>query len=137
MKFIFALLILTTHALAREVTFNVSQTANKKGNLLVAFFNDAGTFPDKTPYKTMIVPADGASEIKLSIDLPDGDYAVSTFLDENKNGKLDTNFLGIPKERFGFSRNPRILTGAPSYQDCEISVSEESQNHDIRLIKLF
>lgn len=137
MRLLIGLILLTTQSFASAVTFNVSQTANKKGKLFVAVFNDAGTFPDKTPFKTMIVPTEGSSEIKVVLDLPDGDYAVSLFLDENNNGKLDTNFLGIPKERFGFSRNPRILTGAPSYQDCEINVSEESSTFDIRLIKLF
>lgn len=137
MKLLLISALLSSAAFAREVTFNVTQTANKPGNLLVAVFNDAGTFPDKTPYKTIIIPTQNSAEIKVKLDLPDGDYAVSLFIDENKNGKLDTNFLGIPKERFGFSRNPRILTGAPSYQDCEISVSEEASHFDIRLIKLF
>lgn len=137
MKILFGLLLLSSQAFAREVVIKVSQTANRPGNLFVAVFNDAGKFPDKTPFQTMIIPTQSAPEIKVMLDLPDGDYAVSMFLDENKNGKLDTNFLGIPKERFGFSRNPRILTGAPSYQDCEINVSPETSVFDIRLNKLF
>ena len=73
----------------------------------------------------------------MKLNLTEGDYAICLFLVENNNGKLDTNFLGIPKERFGFSRNPRIIAGPPSYQDCEIQVSSERKSFDIRLLKLF
>lgn len=136
MKILIILALLCSQAFAREVTLKVSQTANKTGKLYVAVFNNPGNFPDKTPFRTMIVPTLNSSEIKVKLDLPDGDYAISLFLDENGNGRLDTNFLRIPTERFGFSRNPRILTGAPSYQDCEVRVSEEVSAFDIRLIKL-
>jgi len=36
-----------------------------------------------------------------------GKYAVSVFHDENSNGKLDTNFLGIPREGVGASNNAK------------------------------
>jgi uncharacterized protein (DUF2141 family) len=47
--------------------------------------------------------------------LPVGWYAVSVVHDENNNSVLDANFLGIPKEPYGFSNNPRGL-GKPSFE---------------------
>ena len=38
-------------------------------------------------------------------DLKAGTYAIRCFHDENNNGELDTNFIGIPKEGFGFSND--------------------------------
>lgn len=137
MKYFFFLALIASNAFATEVTLNVSQTANRNGKLYVAVFNDPGTFPDKTPFKTAIVPTNGAATVNVKLDLPEGDYAVSLFLDENGNGKLDSNFLGIPKERFGFSNNPRIIAGPPSYQDCDVRVGNSAAKFDIRLIKLF
>jgi uncharacterized protein (DUF2141 family) len=44
-----------------------------------------------------------------SFDIPPGTYAVKFHIDENENGKLDTNFLGIPKEQYGISNNILFL----------------------------
>ena len=44
-----------------------------------------------------------------SFDIPPGTYAVKLHIDENENGKLDTNFLGIPKEQYGISNNALFL----------------------------
>jgi uncharacterized protein (DUF2141 family) len=51
-------------------------------------------------------------------DLPAGTYAVSVFHDENANGKVDTNFLGIPKEGLASSRNARGFLGPPKFKDA-------------------
>ena len=44
-----------------------------------------------------------------SFDIPPGTYAVKLHIDENENEKLDTNFLGIPKEQYGISNNILFL----------------------------
>jgi uncharacterized protein (DUF2141 family) len=46
---------------------------------------------------------------KQSFEIPPGTYAVKLHIDENENGELDTNFLGIPKEQYGISNNGRFL----------------------------
>jgi len=48
-------------------------------------------------------------------DIPPGTYALAVVHDENMNGKLDTNWLGIPKEGYGFSNDVKALLGAPSF----------------------
>ena len=54
--------------------------------------------------------------------LKDGVYAVAMIHDENANGKLDTNFIGIPTEGIGVSNNPR-LTGAPGFDEAKFKIS--------------
>lgn len=54
--------------------------------------------------------------------LAPGRYAVSAFHDANANAKLDT-FAGIPKEGYGFSRNPPFKPRAPKFSEAEIAVS--------------
>jgi uncharacterized protein (DUF2141 family) len=48
-------------------------------------------------------------------DVPPGTYALAVIHDENMNGKLDTNWLGIPKEGYGFSNDVKALLQAPSF----------------------
>src|SRR5271157_350331 len=48
-------------------------------------------------------------------DIPPGTYALAVIHDENMDGKLDTNFLGIPKEGYGFSNGAKALLSSPSF----------------------
>jgi uncharacterized protein (DUF2141 family) len=66
--------------------------------------------------------------------VPPGKYGVAVFHDENANMKLDRNFLGIPKEGFGFANNPRVLLSAPSFQAASAQVSCPVTEIRIRLI---
>lgn len=56
-----------------------------------------------------------------------GDYAVKVFHDENDNGKLDANFLGIPTEKYGFSNDARGTFGPPGYEDSRFSFNGKSK----------
>jgi uncharacterized protein (DUF2141 family) len=49
-----------------------------------------------------------------------GTYAVSVFHDENSNGRLDTNFLGIPREGVGASNNAKGRFGPPKFHDASV-----------------
>jgi uncharacterized protein (DUF2141 family) len=121
---------------AETVKVTIEHNPSRKGNILIAVFNDPGEFPDKKSISRKIIPSelDGSSTIEL--ELAQGDYAISVFLDENRNNNLDTNILGIPKELFGFSNNPRILTGPPSFLESEITIDGSNKAFKIKLIKL-
>ena len=137
MKIFFLLILISFSALSAPVKLSFSQTMGKQGKIFFAIFDSSSQFPKGTPVQTGSVTVTGEREIAANVDLPAGEYAISVFLDENNNGKLDQNALGIPRERFGFSNNPRILTGAPSYRDCAVRVLDQENDFPIRLIKLF
>ncbi|MBC6399941.1 MAG: DUF2141 domain-containing protein [Ekhidna sp.] len=56
-----------------------------------------------------------------------GDYAVSIFHDENNNGELDTNFIGVPTEPYAFSNNAKGRFGPPRFEDCQFELEETTQ----------
>ncbi len=59
-------------------------------------------------------------EVIVVIDsLKYGEYAVRVFHDENKNGKIDTNFLGIPTEDYGYSNDASGWFGPPSWEKAK------------------
>ncbi len=75
-------------------------------------------------------------EISFCIPLTrPGDYAVAVYHDKNGNKKFDKNFLGIPKERFGMSNNPRFGTRAPKYEEAVFTVPETGKEILIKLRK--
>ena len=59
-------------------------------------------------------------------DLPEGRYAVNAFHDENNNGELDTNLVGIPSEGYGFANDPSTTFGPPDFEDAAVTVGEAS-----------
>ena len=52
-----------------------------------------------------------------------GTYAISVFHDENSNGKLDTNFMGIPREGVGASNNAKGHFGPPKFDAAAFQYS--------------
>lgn len=70
---------------------------------------------------TRIVPSAAAGDIRMT-GLAPGDYALLVIHDENRNGRLDKTF-GLPREGFGFSRNPAMRMGPPHYQDVRFTIA--------------
>jgi uncharacterized protein (DUF2141 family) len=64
-------------------------------------------------------------------DIPPGTYAMAVVHDENMNGKLDTNWAGVPTEGYGFSNNAKGVLGAPSFEAA--SFSYDGRNVDLTM----
>ena len=94
---------------------------------------NARTFPDcKADPQARHLTVPGTQTTLSFRDLPSGDYAVSLIHDENGNGRLDT-FAGIPREGVGFSRNPRLGLGAPSFSAARFSVTNGASDQRVQL----
>lgn len=104
-----------------------------KGQILVCVTRQARFFPDCThdPDRWHMAVAVKSGVIALGAMAP-GDYAIAIIHDENGNGKLDT-FAGIPREGVGFSRNPVLRFGAPSFRSARFAVAGAPVEQDIRL----
>jgi len=59
-------------------------------------------------------------------DVAPGTYAIKAFHDVDANGKLDTNFMGIPKEPYGFSNDAMGTFGPPTFQQASFAVGASS-----------
>lgn len=66
-------------------------------------------------------------------DIPPGTYALAVVHDENMNGKLDANWLGIPTEGYGFSNDAKAFLGAPSFSAASFLYDGRNVDLTIRL----
>jgi uncharacterized protein (DUF2141 family) len=66
-------------------------------------------------------------------NIPHGTYAIKLYHDENSNGKLDSNFLGIPKEPYGFSNNVRGRFGPPSFKKAQFTFHTDTLTVTIKI----
>lgn len=122
-----------------NLAVTVNGLKNQKGQICFSLFSSSRGFPksNKRALQAKCVKLRNNS-VKLNIpSLKAGTYALAMFHDINGDGKLNTNSLGIPKEGFGFSRNPRILTGPPKFGDSAVFVVGSSTNIQINLNYLF
>jgi uncharacterized protein (DUF2141 family) len=69
-------------------------------------------------------------------NLKPGTYAIALLHDANSNGKDDRNFMGMPVEGFGFSRNPAVRTKAPAFSEASVPVSGTATNIKINVTYL-
>lgn len=114
---------------ANELQIKVEGFKTNKGHILYILFDKAEGFPDEpsSSVRQGKVPVKEAKEGFVLKDLEPGKYAVSVIHDENDNDKLDTNFLGIPKEGVGFSNNPKLMFGAPEFDKCSFDFAKNTK----------
>ncbi len=123
-----------------SIQVKVTLPANAHGQIAYLIFTSAEGFPGDRG-KAMrhgFVPVVTSTTNEQTLDLgplPSGLYAVSIYLDKNGNHKLDTNWLGIPKEPVGASNNPKGRIGPPHFDECAFSHGDGNQSISINLVR--
>ncbi|HET6215454.1 MAG TPA: DUF2141 domain-containing protein [Acidobacteriaceae bacterium] len=119
------------------LTVRVVNARNANGVVRIALFQSADGFPGNASealhtQSEKIDPQTLTAEAVFS-GIPTGTYAVMVFHDENGNGKLDKNMLGIPREGYGASNNSAKKMRAPTFDEAKFSLSSD-QTIEIRLL---
>lgn len=107
-----------------KLTVNISNVPSLKGEIIIGVFNKEQNFlKDGAAIKTYTLKINEMSETIVIEDLPRGDYAISIYHDENSDSECNLNFMGIPKEAYGFSNNFKPKFSAPEFKNCKFSLS--------------
>lgn len=119
-----------------DLYIEVQDLRNFEGNLSIVLFNQEDGFPEDASkalnWKTIDLNREKPAFIFS--DLPAGTYAFSILHDEDENGKMEKNFLGIPKEGFGFSNNYRPRVKNPSFEDAAFRLKPGENNLVIEMV---
>jgi uncharacterized protein (DUF2141 family) len=104
-----------------------------KGLIQLCLTADATAFPDCKSGGNGIKRTLSAATPRIRFEgLPPGDYAVAVIHDANANARLDT-MLGIPREGFGFSRDPAIRFGPPRFAAAQFAVAAGGASQQVRM----
>jgi uncharacterized protein (DUF2141 family) len=109
---------------------------NSTGTVDCALFDSPEGFPVEallSATKVMVMKVRNSQARCDFEDIPPGTYALAVFHDENMNGKLDTNWLGIPKEGYGFSNDVKPLLGTPPFSAASFKYDGGTLDLTIRL----
>ena len=113
-----------------EVTVkNIKET---KGTIRVGLFATENDFL-KNAVEGKIVKANGTEVTVIFENLKPGEYGISVIHDENENGKLDSNLIGIPKEGFAFGNNAMGTFGPPDFEKAKVIIADKPLKHVITL----
>lgn len=123
--YVFACLAISPYvAYADTLLVTVNGVKAGEGSLRVAVFDEAhrDDFPDGKFLFGVVVPATGEQMTVEISDIDQGEYAIAVIQDLNENEILDKNFLGIPKEPYGFSG--KWKSGGSSYNKALFNTDE-------------
>lgn len=109
-------------ASAGQLNMEVTGLNSDQGQVICRIFETAETFPRGAVFKSVLGTIKGGVAVCAFGDVSNGDYALAAAHDANANNKMDTNFLGLPREGYGFSRDAKPSFGPPSYEDAVFTV---------------
>ena len=129
-KFLILIQFIIINISADQLTIKISGQT-KAGILNLGIYNNAEAYDqsvqgEERSERGLFSGIDSYIELKEShefvINLPEGTYAIALFVDANENLKIDKNFLGIPKEQYGFSNNAMGKLSGPSFEQAKFQV---------------
>ncbi len=111
-------------ALAQKTKVNVSEIKSDKGNIVLSLFKDQETFRNEKPFKKIVFTKKGLvnGAIELNLAIEPGIYGITILDDEDKNGEMEKNLVGIPKEGFGFSNFYLDKLKRPVFDDFKTEI---------------
>ncbi len=101
------------------LTVEIDQLRNNNGKLLLELNNE-----DEEIIQGFSETIANNKCVIVIKDLKPGKYAFKFFHDENNDEEINTNFMGIPKEGYGFSNNAKGTFGPPSFDKMLFELSK-------------
>lgn len=121
-------------AASASIDLAITGLRSEKGDVLVCLSANPKYFPncgkDAKARKLKVSAADAGS-IQI-VGVKPGTYAVALVHDENANGKMDLR-LFLPREGFGFSRNPKIGMGPPKFESAQFTVGTQDAHYAVKM----
>jgi len=109
-----------------KVEITVKNLQEIKGTVRMAVYSGEGSFM-KNSLTSKEVKVTAREVTIIFENVKPGEYAISTYHDIDDNKELNTGFMGIPKEPYGFSNDARGTFGPPSYKEAKFKVEGNSK----------
>jgi uncharacterized protein (DUF2141 family) len=108
-----------------NITVEITGLRSSEGKVGISLFNSEEGFPGDSDraIERAYIDIQNQSAIVIFENLAPGKYAIAVYHDEDEDGEIETNFIGIPKEGTGSSNNPKARMGPPRYEDCKFDIA--------------
>jgi uncharacterized protein (DUF2141 family) len=109
-----------------KVEVTVKNIQELKGTIRMAVYSGEDNFMQKE-LTSKDVKVTGKEVVVVFENVKAGEYAISTYHDVDNNKELNTGFMGIPKEPYGFSNDARGTFGPPTYEKAKFKVTGDTK----------
>lgn len=116
---------------ATKIAIHVTGVEDDRGHVRVELCTKQTFLTGACPYSAA-APAT-AGETVVEVQAPPGEYAIQAYHDDTDTGRVHLNFLGIPKERIGFSNDAPLRLHGPRWDDAAIDVGTDPRSVSLRL----
>ena len=119
-----------------KLTIEVQGLRNTEGVLSIIIFNSPEGFPEdvEKAFRWKRIEIRSETEHFHFENVPEGTYAFAILHDEDENGEMKKNFLGMPKEGFAFSNNYRPKVKNPAFEDAAFEVRGKTETLEIEMV---
>jgi uncharacterized protein (DUF2141 family) len=111
----------------------ISNIRQAKGKIWIAMFRPNEKFGNEKPNIYKIIDIQSLATQRADFEIEPGRYALAVYHDLNDNSILDKNFIGIPKEPYGFSNDFRPKFSPPTFEDCAFDVPQQGRVLSVKL----
>lgn len=124
-----AAVALSVRVHAADLKIHLVGLRNTQGSLRLSLYNSAATFlqADERLANVKIARIWSNPVLICFAGLPPGTYAVTVHHDENNDGQINRNLLGIPREGYGFSNDAQGAVGPPSFAKAAVTLAQTDE----------
>lgn len=134
--FLLALLVSTCALAETAVTLEIHGVNKNDGKMRLSVFDSKKAWLKRPMIGEWYDIETTEGVMSIVVELPAGEYAFHVFQDLDDNDKMKTNFIGIPKEPTGVSRDAKGKFGPPKYKDAVVTIGEEPVTLPINLTEI-
>jgi uncharacterized protein (DUF2141 family) len=117
------------------VTVEVRNVDRDEGTMVLTVFEGKKNWLKRGTLQEKLA-VDGNETVTFTLQLPPGEYAFHAYQDLDDNGKMKSNFIGIPKEPTAVSNDAKGKFGPPKYKDAKVTVGEEPVAVPMNLVSI-
>jgi uncharacterized protein (DUF2141 family) len=119
---------------ANRIEVAVQGIRNDNGSVRCGLYSSAATFPKNgKQFMGVAVPIANRTATCVFNDVPPGKYAVAAFHAEQNETEMQYNWLGAPKEGYGFSRDASGFMGPPDFSDAVFDYENGVSSQTVKL----
>ena len=116
-------------ALSQSLTIEFDNIRNDEGQLIVTVYPSEDIWLDEIDELEHYFPKENIVDGKMSVSINEmqtGIFGVAMMDDEDEDGEMKYNFLGMPREGYGFSRNFKVKLSKPKFEDCFLEFKNDT-----------
>jgi len=117
-----------------DIEIEIIGFKSSEGQLMISINRGPEGWPEENFIEQRFIPEFSSPNFTVVFeDMPYGNYAVGVLHDKDEDGEMTKNFIGMPKESFGFTKDYKVVFRAPKYEEANFEANSSKVSLKINL----